>query len=204
MRTGVQSHGVPFSSFFMSFSLCSGNLIKGMSSSLSHLLRNHLCALLSVFLLQSLPFLSMQWIFKTQETRHFPSPPDSPFPLSTCLFVLECVSCLSYPWLPVPKGGISSLHLFEGFLIWGLGQPRSGVPSSIIPVEEQREGEEGVQKRGKSKGDGVISYLSSHSSAHPISSKHLSSSFSPSLFLSFLPSYLSIPSRLTCIQNASL
>lgn len=108
-----------------------------------------------------------------------------------------------YPWLPVPRGGISSLHLFEGFLIWGLGQPQSSVPSSIIPVEERREGEEGVQKRRKSKGDAMISYLSSHSSARPISSNPLSLSLSPSLFLSVLPSYLSIPSSLTCIQSAS-
>ncbi|TNN84631.1 hypothetical protein EYF80_005046 [Liparis tanakae] len=32
-----------------------------------------------------------------------------------------------------PQGSISRLHLFEGFLIWGLGQPQSTVPSSIIP-----------------------------------------------------------------------
>lgn len=91
-----------------------------------------------------------------------------------------------YPWLPVPRGGISSLHFFEGFLIWGLEQPRSSMPSSIIPVEEQREGEEGVEKRRKSKGDGVISYLSLHSSARPISSNRLSPSLSPLLFLSCL------------------
>lgn len=93
-----------------------------------------------------------------------------------------------YPWLPVPRGGISSLHLFEGFLIWGLGQPQSSVPSSIIPAEEQREGEEEVQKRRKSKGDDVISYLSSHSSARPIASNPLSIplSLAVSVYLAFL------------------
>lgn len=75
-----------------------------------------------------------------------------------------------YPWLPLPKGSISRLHLFEGFLIWGLGQPQSTVPSSIIPAEEQRGGEEGVERRKKTGGDGVISYLSSLSPTRPIAS----------------------------------
>lgn len=71
-----------------------------------------------------------------------------------------CVLSVS-PWLQVPKGSISRLHLFEGFLIWGLGQPQSAVPSSIIPAEEQRGGEEGAERRKRTGGDGVISYLSS-------------------------------------------
>lgn len=70
-----------------------------------------------------------------------------------------CVLSVS-PWLQVPKGSISRLHLFERFLIWGLGQPQSAVPSSIIPAEEQRGGEEGAERRKRTGGDGVISYLS--------------------------------------------
>lgn len=60
--------------------------------------------------------------------------------LSSSLFRAECVSV--YPWLPAPLGSISRLHLFEGFLIWGLGQPQSNVPSSIITAEERRGGGE--------------------------------------------------------------
>lgn len=116
----------------------------------------------------------------------FPITPLFSFPLIYLSLSAEKCALSSYPWLPVPRGGISSLHLFEGFLIWGLGQTRSSVPSSIIPGEEQREGEEEVEKRRKSKGDGVISYLSSHSShLQPLSlSVHLS--LAVSIFLTFL------------------
>lgn len=93
-----------------------------------------------------------------------------------------------YQWLPVPKGSISRLHLFEGFLIWGLGQPQSTVPSSIIPAEEQRGGEEGVERRKKTGGDGVISYLSSLWPTRPIAGNCFSiSSVSHSLTPSALP-----------------
>lgn len=78
-----------------------------------------------------------------------------------------------YPWLPAPKGSISKLHLFEGFLIWGLGQPRSTVPSSIIPAEEQSGGE-GVERRRKTGGDHMISYLSSRSPTRSIAGNFLS------------------------------
>lgn len=177
-----------------------------MSAFLYRLPRGHLCALLSVFaaiFIFSLHAARLQ----NQGNMPFPiSPPPPRFLLSLIYRSLSARMCVLslYPRLPVPRGGISSLHLFEVFLIWGLGQPQSGVPSSIIPVEEQREGEEGVQKRRKSKGDGVISYLSPHSSALPISSNWLSPSLSPSLFRSILASYLSIPPRLTCIQSAIL
>lgn len=126
--------------------------------------------------------------------------------------------CPVSPCLPAPKGSISKLHLFEGFLIWGLGQPRPTVPSSIIPAEEQSGGE-GVERRRKTGGDRVISYLSSLSPTRPIATNFLSlhlfhlsltrsSCFSISLSLavspSIVPSYLSIPSTLTCILSASL
>lgn len=101
--------------------------------------------------------------------------------------------------------------MFEGFLIWGLGQPQSTVPSSIIPAEEHRGGEEGVERRKKTGGDGVISYLSSSptspiaSDYHSLHLSHLSLTPSPSLslHLSYLQPYLSVPSTLSCILSAS-
>lgn len=88
--------------------------------------------------------------------------------LSLCLFKPECGVLSVQPQLPAPRGSISRLHLFEGFLIWGLGQAKSTVPSSIIPAEEQRRGEEGVERRKRTGGDAVISYLSSLSPTCPI------------------------------------
>lgn len=88
--------------------------------------------------------------------------------LSLCLFKPERGVLSVQPQLPAPRGSISRLHLFEGFLIWGLGQAKSTVPSSIIPAEEQRRGEEGVERRKRTGGDAVISYLSSLSPTCPI------------------------------------
>lgn len=119
-----------------------------------------------------------------------------------------CVLSVS-PWLSAPQGSVSRLHLFEGFLIWGLGQPQSTVPSSIIPTEQQRGGEEGVERRKTTGGDGMISCLSSLSPTRPIASNchslclsHLSlttSAFSflpPSLFPSLSHLLISLSSLL--------
>lgn len=109
--------------------------------------------------------------------------------------------------------------MFEGFLIWGLGQPQSTVPSSIIPAEQQR-GDEGVERRKKTRGDGMISYLSSPSPTCPITSDYfslhlsnlqlarsfhllLSSSHCLSIYLTFLSHFpFSCPLHPECLPVA--
>lgn len=131
--------------------------------------------------------------------------------LNLSVFKQECVSCLG---LPAPWGIVSRVHLFEGFLIRGLGQPQSTMPSSIIPAEEWRGGE-GVERRRKnSRGDGMISYLSSLSPTrstnnyyHPLHLSHLSHSFCVSIFPHCLSIYLLVWLSLlpciwrTCVQR---
>lgn len=110
-----------------------------------------------------------------------------------------------YSWLPTPKGSISRLHLFEGFLIWGLGQPQPTVPSSIILAEEQRGSEDGVERRKKTRGDRsrppAPSAATTTPSIFPISDSHTASTcpfllLSLSLHLSYLlilrPQYLPV------------